>query len=147
MHARRVRTARSTSIAVLTVLVLGVVLGAGFRAAAADAAADIVVFAHEGCPRCAEAERFLATLGAEQPALRIERHDVVREPEAQARLRALLDRRRVRPLLVPSFLIGDELVIGFKAGVSEQEIRTRLAGAAGRGGGAALASPAPRTSP
>lgn len=142
MHARRVPSACRKRIAVVAAILACVVAAAPGRVAAADGAPDIVVFSHEGCSRCTEAARFLAVLRTEQPALRIETHDVVREPEAQARLRALLDRRRVRPLLVPCFLIGDELVVGFKPDTTEGEIRSRLAARAG-----ARPSAAPSTQP
>lgn len=135
---------RKRFVVVVAALLACVVAVAPCRPAAAESAPDIVVFSREGCSRCAEAARFLATLHGEQPALRIETHDVVREPDAQARLRALLDRRRVRPLLVPCFLIGEELVVGFKPDTTPGEIRSRLAAAAGA---AARPSAAPSTRP
>jgi hypothetical protein len=101
-------------------------------ASPATAAFDVEVFGRSGCPRCAEAERFLAELRREQPALRITSHDVVRDPAALARLRTLAARRGVRTLAVPAFLIGDELLIGFRREVSERQIRERLAGIADR---------------
>lgn len=113
-------------------------------AAAADAnpAPDIVVFERDGCPRCAQAERFLTELRRERPALRVEVHDVVADPAALARLRTLTERRGVRTLVVPAFLIGDELVLGFRPGLSEHEIEARLGAAAGRTPARATPTPA-----
>ena len=61
------------------------------RAAVAPAAterpADIEIFVREGCPHCARAEAFLATLGRERPELRIVVRDVGRDAAALARLK------------------------------------------------------------
>ncbi|MCC6849112.1 MAG: glutaredoxin family protein [Deltaproteobacteria bacterium] len=116
--------------AVASLVVCAIAFGAAVMTA--DEAPDIVVFARPGCSRCADAERFLAELRREQPTLRIESHDVLREPAARERLRALTTRRGVRTLVVPAFLIGDELVLGFRADVSERELRSRLAAMAER---------------
>ncbi|MCC6765919.1 MAG: hypothetical protein IT293_14775 [Deltaproteobacteria bacterium] len=124
-RGRALRIAAAASL-VACVVALGLVV------AAEDEAPDIVVFARAGCSRCADAERFLAELRREQPTLRIEFHDVLREPEARERLRALTARRGVRTLVVPAFLIGDEFVLGFRADVSERELRSRLAAVAER---------------
>lgn len=87
-------------------------------ARAAEAPAVIEVFSRPGCPHCARAESWLAGLEARRPSLRVIRHDIARDPEAAARL-SLLSRREGQPAaLVPSFVVRDRLVIGFRDGAS-----------------------------
>jgi glutaredoxin len=96
-------------------LVFAVLLAVG-RAAAVDASAapaDLEVFTRAGCPHCAEAERFLATLERERPELHVVVRDVVADPAALARLRALASASGRTALGVPSFVVGGELIVGF----------------------------------
>ena len=91
-------------------------------------AADIEVFTRPGCPHCAEAERFLDELTREQPTLRVRVHDVVTDPAALARLRALAGARGRTALGVPAFVVGGELIVGFTSpATTGREIRRRLA--------------------
>jgi glutaredoxin len=98
-------------------------------AARAEAPADIEVFVRAECPHCAEAHRFLATLQREQPALRIVERDVLRDPEARRRLSALAAEHGVGAVGVPTFRIGERLIVGFRsAETTGAEIRAALAG-------------------
>jgi glutaredoxin len=98
-------------------------------AARAETPADIEVFVRADCPHCAEAHRFLAALQGEQPDLRIVERDVVREPEARRRLSALAAEHEVAAVGVPTFRVGDRLIVGFRsAETTGAEIRAALAG-------------------
>ena len=79
----------------------------------ADQPADIEVFVREGCPHCASAEAFLATLKQQQPALNIVIRDVYKEPAALDRLKRLADSQGYTRLSVPTFKIGTRLIVGF----------------------------------
>lgn len=79
----------------------------------ADQPADIEVFVREGCPHCASAEAFLATLKQQQPALNIVIRDVYKEPAALEQLKRLADSQGYTRLSVPTFKIGTRLIVGF----------------------------------
>jgi glutaredoxin len=75
--------------------------------------ADIEVFVREGCPHCAKAEAFLATLKQEQPELRIVIRDVIREPAALERLKRIAENHDTASVRVPAFAVGGQLLVGF----------------------------------
>ena len=90
--------------------------------------ADIEVFVREGCPHCAKAEAFLATLKHEQPELRIVIRDVLREPAALERLRHLAENQDATAARVPAFAVGGQLIVGFSDDATTgQLIRDSLA--------------------
>ena len=81
-------------------------------AARADAPA-LVVYVREGCPHCADAKAFLARLSRERPGLRIVYRPVDEDEQARDEL---IERSRsagVWPPGVPTFLLGDRLMVGF----------------------------------
>ncbi len=85
----------------------------GVIVAASALAADVDAWVRPGCPRCAEAERFLDELAAERPGLEVAYHDVAASPAARTELERLSTEHGVEVPGVPSFLVGDELVVGF----------------------------------
>jgi glutaredoxin len=103
---------RVRAIFVLGMLGVGV-LTVGAAPESVPSAPDIEVFVREGCPACSAAKRFLDALQGERPELQVIYHDVGRDPEAQARLQALADQRRVQALGVPAFYVRGELHIGY----------------------------------
>jgi glutaredoxin len=95
--------------------------------ASAQGSPDIEIFTRAGCPHCAEAERFLAELARELPALRIVSRDVVADPAALVRLRAVASAGGRTALGVPAFVVGGELLVGFSgAETTGREIRRLL---------------------
>lgn len=84
--------------------------------------ADIEVFVREGCPHCARAEAFLATLAQQRPELKIVIRDVLKDPAALNRLRQLAGPQSGNSLRVPAFAVGGQLIIGF----SEEANTARL---------------------
>jgi len=91
---------------------------------------DLEIFTRAGCPWCAEAERFVAGLRAEQPGIAVVVHDVERDAAARARLGELAAEAGTVRLGVPAFRVGGELIIGFQPGETDGRIRALLAGAA-----------------
>jgi len=98
-------------------------------AAHAQPVADIEVFVREGCPHCADAHRFLALLEREDPSLVVVERDVMRDAAARERLEALAARHGAGAVGVPTFRIGERLIVGFRsAETTGEEIRAALAG-------------------
>ena len=94
---------------------------------------DVEVFVRSGCPHCEAAKEFLDHLQREQPSLHIVFHDLAQDRTALQRLRALADARRMTTVGVPTFLIGDKLIVGFlSAETTGAEIRAHLDTRAGR---------------
>lgn len=90
--------------------------------------ANIEAFVREGCPHCARAEAFLATLQHEQPELRIVIRDVLREPAALERLKHIAESQGLTAVSVPAFKIGEQMIVGFSDEASTgQLIRGSLA--------------------
>ncbi|MFY0583191.1 glutaredoxin family protein [Cystobacter fuscus] len=103
-------TARSL---VLGLLAAGLLAATGARAQAPPGPVELEVFVREGCPRCEDAKQFLSRLQAERPGLQVRYRDVVREPEALARLEELAGQHQVKALGVPAFHVAGQLLIGF----------------------------------
>jgi glutaredoxin len=75
----------------------------------------LVVFVREGCPYCAEAKRFLETAAKDRPSLRIVYRPVDRDPRAAEDLARLFKESNMWPPGVPTFVIGDQAIVGFDA--------------------------------
>jgi glutaredoxin len=90
---------------------------------------DVEVFVRADCPHCAEAHRFLTELSREDPALVIVERDVLRDEAARVRLETLAAQHRVGIVAVPSFRVGERLIVGFRSPeTTGAEIRAALAG-------------------
>jgi glutaredoxin len=102
------------------------VSGPGIQAQ--DTVPDIEVFVRAGCPHCEAAKVFLNTLHRERPELLIAFSDVGENPAARQRLATLVQDRGITSIGVPTFLIGTELIVGFRsADTTGAEIRGLLA--------------------
>ncbi|MEW5904269.1 MAG: NrdH-redoxin [Pseudomonadota bacterium] len=88
-------------------------------------AADIEAFVRAGCPHCAQAESFLAQLQREQPTLDIVIHDVGISPEAARRLQDIAQTQGIPPR-VPTFLIGDQVLVGYSAAAGSDRLLREL---------------------
>jgi glutaredoxin len=94
---------------------------------ASEPVIDLEVFVRAGCPHCEDAKIFLDELQHERPGLRIVIHDIVKDSTARQRLAALAAEGGITSIGVPTFLIGTDLIIGFRsAGTTGAQIRTRL---------------------
>jgi glutaredoxin len=74
---------------------------------------DIEFFVQHGCPHCARARTFLATLRQELPPLVVVERDVARDGDARRRLERIAASHRVEPVGVPAFYVRGVLLIGF----------------------------------
>ena len=101
--------------------------GSGARVQAGEPVPDLEVFVRAGCPHCEAAKVFLDELRRERPSLRIAVRDVAEDSAARKRFETLVAERGITRLGVPTFLVGTELIIGFRsADTTGAEIRARL---------------------
>jgi glutaredoxin len=102
-------------------------MSGGISALASAPPPDLEVFVRAGCPHCEAAKEFLNELQRERPSLRITIHDVAEDSAARQRLATLVAEQGMTSVGVPTFLIGTELIVGFRsADTTGAEIRTRL---------------------
>jgi hypothetical protein len=97
--------------------------GSSRPAASPTAGPVLVAYWREGCPRCEEARPFLESLAASAPALRVEWVEVRAGGDGAARFRADVERLGIQGAGVPMFVSGDEAVVGFRRGVTEEPLR------------------------
>lgn len=94
------------------------------------------VFVREGCPHCAAAEVFLATLGRERPELEIVIRDVSKEPAAMERLQQIAREQQAGLPRVPAFFVAGQVIFGYSEEAStDRLIRSALQGARVQGVG------------
>jgi len=85
------------------------------------------VFVRAGCPHCEAAKVFLEELQRERPSLRIAIYDLAEDVAARERLATLTAQHGITNSGVPTFLIGQELIVGFlSADTTGVEIRGLL---------------------
>lgn len=94
-------------------------------------AAALVVFWGVGCPHCEEARPFVEGLQRETPGLRVEWVEIRQNPEGRARFQATLEARGVRGAGIPAFVTEREVIVGYRAGVTDAALRAALGGARG----------------
>ena len=101
--------------------------GSGAGVQAGEPVPDLEVFVRAGCPHCEAAKTFLDDLQRERPSVRIALHDVAEDSAARQRLAMLAAERGLASIGVPTFLLGTELIVGFRsADTTGAEIRARL---------------------
>ncbi|MFZ3014469.1 MAG: glutaredoxin family protein [Nitrospira sp.] len=94
---------------------------------AAGTTPDIEVFVRAGCPHCEAAKIFLDELRREQPSRHIALHDIAEDPTARQRLATLAKDRGITTIGVPTFLIGTDVIVGFRSSdTTGVEIRAKL---------------------
>jgi len=71
------------------------------------------VFVRDGCPHCSAAKDFLVELAERHPQLEIRLREVDRDPSARADLLRLSREAGSWPPAVPTFVIGERLLVGF----------------------------------
>jgi len=90
----------------------------------------VLFFWGEGCPHCEQAKPFIRSLD-QTPNVEVEQIEVRRNPEGRRRFFTIIERLGVEGAGIPTFVIGDEAIIGFHPGVTEGQIRAALARARG----------------
>ncbi len=94
---------------------------------AAETTPDIEVFVRTGCPHCEAAKIFLDDLRRERPSLQIVLYDIAENTTARQRLATLAKDRGITTIGVPTFLIGTEVIVGFRSSdTTGAEIRAKL---------------------
>ncbi len=93
------------------------------------------VYVSRSCPHCAAAEAYLLELQRRQPSWQLQLHRLESDPEALVELRQISRRAGIRAPGVPTFVIGDTVLVGFDGpegrgrqlqqllGQQEQELR------------------------
>ncbi len=94
----------------------------------ARAASNPVVyfFKGEGCPKCAEEEKFLEALVKRIPAVEIRAYEVWRHAGNAAMMQSLLKSRGVDAKGIPFTIVGNRVFYGFSGQIAE-EIETAIA--------------------
>ena len=126
MRSSGSRYSRRPDVVAAGWLAAAVMLFATAAPTGAAESSELEIFSRDGCARCTEAARFVAELQREAPGLRVVVRDVGRDAEARERLAALSKRQGIGRLLVPAFRVGGELLVGFRGGVNDRELRVRL---------------------
>ena len=94
-------------------------------------------FWRDHCPFCREAADWLDRLEVERPGLDVRRVEVVRDPAGRDRFLTMMAERGETPRAVPTFILGDEVWVGFSPTIAEQ-LEGRLSP------GTAATEPSPR---
>jgi glutaredoxin len=95
--------------------------------AAAPDALVVEVFTRPDCNHCARASEYLTDLRARHPELRVIVYDIVADPQARTRLRELAELHGTM-MAVPTFLIGDRLLVGFDSATTTGRTIERMLG-------------------
>jgi glutaredoxin len=82
-------------------------------APAAPPSPVVRVFVRDGCPHCADAKAFLEQLAAQRPDLQVVLRPVDTDATARDELAALSQALGVWPPGVPTFVVGDQVIVGF----------------------------------
>lgn len=98
----------------------------------------IEVYQRDGCPHCADADVWLDEFDAARDDVSVTRHDV-EDPEALHRLQALSASVGLERSGVPTFVVGDQVIVGFDASTPPW-IASLVDAAADPGGAASPAS-------
>jgi cytochrome c biogenesis protein CcdA len=76
-------------------------------------------FWRDHCPFCREAAAWLDRLEEAQPTLEVRRVEVVQDPAGRARFLAMMAERGESPNAVPTFILNDEVWVGFSPAIAE----------------------------
>ncbi len=118
---------------------------ARFAAAEPDGNGPVLtVFVRDGCPHCADAKAYLAGLARERPALRIDYRAIDRDPQARHALEQVSRQAGIWPPGVPTFVVGERVMIGFGDAADSGPELLALLDAAPPAASALKALPAPR---
>lgn len=105
--------ARHLLLALVVLLPAPAAISAASTRASPGSGTDIEVFVRDGCPHCSDAKEFLDGLQQDRPGLRIQYQRVDRDPAARARLEQIARETGSWPPGVPTFVIGETVLVGF----------------------------------
>ncbi|TVR60276.1 MAG: hypothetical protein EA422_14140, partial [Gemmatimonadales bacterium] len=81
--------------------------------------ATLWYFWREGCPFCDQAEPWVEALDRRFPELTVQKVGVTRDPMAQAVFVRMMEERGQRASAVPTFILDDEVWVGFSEPLAE----------------------------
>lgn len=81
-------------------------------------------FRRDNCPFCTRAETWLTPFLDNHPDVVLERIDIVRDPAGRAIFEAMLMERGEQAVAVPTFVLGDQVWVGFSSSIAVQIERT-----------------------
>jgi thiol-disulfide isomerase/thioredoxin len=87
-----------------------------------EGGANLLFFWGTGCAHCEEARPFVERLARERPELRVHAIEVRRDPIGRQRFIDTMQRLHVTAVGVPTFVMGERFVAGFRSGVTETEL-------------------------
>lgn len=128
--------ANRTVIVFLQWLIFIVLFHSSFNSMAAapqplSVAPDVEVFVRDGCPHCAKAEIFLHTLQQERPGLQIVIHNITHDAEALESLKKIAQAHQSALIRVPTFRVGDQLIVGYSDDINSGQLLRNALGDAG----------------
>ncbi|MFA5180453.1 MAG: hypothetical protein WC405_03975 [Syntrophales bacterium] len=80
----------------------------------------VYLFKGDGCPKCAEEEKFLETLSKRIPNVEIRTYEIWRHTGNAAMMQNLLKSRGVDAKGIPMTIVGDRIFYGFSSQVAEE---------------------------
>lgn len=114
----------------LLALVVVITLGGVARAAPI-----LELYTRPGCPHCVGATGWAQQLRERRPGVEVVEHDVLADPEARRALEALVREQGLGAAALPTFRVGDTLVVGFDGpATTGRRIEALLDGVASDGG-------------
>jgi glutaredoxin len=97
----------------------------------ARAAPVLELYTRPGCPHCVEAKRWAQELRERRPGAVFVERDVLADAQARRDLEALVRAQRLGAVALPTFRVGDALVVGFDgAETTGRRVEALLDGAA-----------------
>lgn len=79
----------------------------------ARAAPVLELYTRPGCPHCVDAKAWAQQLRERRPDVEVVERDVLADPEARRALETLVRERGMGAVALPTFRVGDALVVGF----------------------------------
>lgn len=79
-----------------------------------------------GCPHCEAARPAVAAIAADEPGLAVEWVEVRQDAAGRLRFIEAAKRLGIEGAGVPMFVIGDQVIVGFRKGLTEQELRRAI---------------------
>jgi glutaredoxin len=87
---------------------------------------DLIIYTKTGCPHCEQAREFLESAKEEHPDFQFEVREITQDQEAFTTYRKVISQHNIERPAVPLMLVGDQVLIGFRAGETPQIVSELL---------------------
>jgi glutaredoxin len=87
---------------------------------------DLIIYTKTGCPHCEKAREFLASAKKQHPEFRYEVRDIAQDQEAANAYLEVIRQFNIERPAVPLMLVGDQVMIGFRAPETPQKLSELL---------------------